>query len=110
MFCFENTAANVDNTTNEQGATAMDIVSEYQSLTYTDTEKLIADTSIFKVDNISIDDAENDVLFNANKNFEESGIIPLFCLNFDLEECTNKWSKRIEQLCHKRLKNWEMTS
>ena len=75
----EKPAANAPSTTNEQGVTAMEVVSEYQ-LKHTNTEKMTDDTSLsiveftnrfkkFKVDNISIKQAEVDAVFNAKENF-----------------------------------------
>ena len=83
----------------------MDVVSIFVLPKYTDTENLMDDTNIsvvefmsrfetFKVDEISIQEAEDDVVFNAKDNFEETSMTHLSGLKFDAEYCINGWIPR----------------
>ena len=70
---------------------AMDVESNVLLPIYTDTEILMDDSSIsltdfisrfekFKVDEVSIDEAEDDICFNAKDVFDESRIVSLIGL------------------------------
>ena len=48
----------------------------------------------FRVDEVSIDDAEEDICFNAKDAFEECTNVCLFGLRFTEDENTNEWEKR----------------
>ena len=48
----------------------------------------------FKVDEISIDDAEDDICFNAKEHFEDSPMMSLIGLRFTEDESTIEWEKR----------------
>ena len=70
----------------ERSSVAMEVVSEYVLPKYTDTEILMDDSSVsfidfmgrfatFEVDEISIKDAEDDVVFKTKDNFEETNVV-----------------------------------
>ena len=48
----------------------------------------------FKVDEISIDKAEDDICFNAKDCFEDCRVIHLMGLRYMEDENTNKWEKK----------------
>ena len=83
----------------------MDIESGLKLPAYTDTEIIMDDESIsvidfmsrfekFKVDEISIDEAEDDICFNAKEWFEDSRVISLIGLRYTEDENINEWGKR----------------
>ena len=83
----------------------MDIKSGLKLPAYTDMEIIRDDDSIsmidfmsrfekFKVDEISIDEAEDDICFNAKECFEDSWVISLIGLRYTEDENTNEWGKR----------------
>ena len=87
---------------------AMEVESGWKLPDYTDTEMLMDDMGLtlvdfmsrfekFKVDEISIDDAEDDICFNAKEHFEDSPMMSLIRLRFTEDESTidgrkEKWS------------------
>ena len=84
---------------------AMEIDSGLKLPTYTDTETMMDDENIsliefmsrfekFKVDEISIDEAEDDICFNAQHCFEDAKMVNLIGLRFTDDEKTNQWEKR----------------
>ena len=84
---------------------AMEVESGGKLPDYTDTEILMDDMGLslvdfmsrfenFKVDEISIDDAEADICFNAKEHFEESPMMSLIGLRFTEDESTIEWEKR----------------
>ena len=71
----------------------MDIESDVILPSYTDTEIVMDDMSIsitefisrfekFKVDEVSIDEAEDDICFNAKDIFDESKVVSLIGLKY----------------------------
>ena len=75
-----------------KNTTAMEIESDFKLPKYTDTEILMDDNNIsitefmsrfekFKVDEISIEDAEDDICFNSKDVFDESRVVSLIGLN-----------------------------
>jgi len=83
----------------------MEVVSGWKLPNYTDTEMLMDDMGLtlvdfmsrfekFKVDEISIDDAEDDICFNAKEHFEDSPMMSLIGLRFTEDESTIDWEKR----------------
>ena len=46
----------------------------------------------FKLDEINIHEAEDDVDFNAKDNFEKTNMTHLLGLKFDTEYCINSWT------------------
>ena len=50
----------------------------------------------FKVDEISIEDAEDDICFNSKDVFDESRVVSLIGLKYTEDESTVDWEKRRE--------------
>ena len=50
----------------------------------------------FKVDEVSIEDAEDDICFNAKDVFDESRVVSLIGLKYTEDEGTTEWEKRKE--------------
>ena len=84
---------------------AMEVANGWKLPDYTDTQILMDDMGLslvdfmsrfekFKVDEISIDDAEDDICFNAKEYFEESPMMSLIGLRFTEDESTIEWEKR----------------
>ena len=84
---------------------AMDIETDLKLPSYTDTEIMMDDCSLsmiefmsrfekFKVDEVSIGEAEDDICFNAKEAFEDSSIVSLIGLRYTEDENTNDWEKR----------------
>ena len=84
---------------------AMEVESDLFLPTYTDTEILMDDMSLsivefmsrfekFKVDEISIDEAEDDICFNAQDTFEGSSCVDLNGLKYTEDENTVEWGKK----------------
>ena len=84
---------------------AMEVESGWKLPDYTDTEVLMDDTGLslvdfmstfenFKVDEVSINDAEDDICFNAKEHFEDSPMMSLIGLRFTEDESTIDWEKR----------------
>ena len=84
---------------------AMEVESGWKLPDYTDTEILMDDMGLslvdfmsrfenFKVDEISIDDAEDDICFHAKEHFEDSPMMSLIRLRFTEDESTVNWEKR----------------
>ena len=85
----------------------MEIESDLKLPKYTDTEVMMDDFSIsltefmsrfekFKVDEVSIEDAEDDICFNAKDVFDESRVVSLIGLKYTEDEGTTDWEKRKE--------------
>ena len=73
----------------------------------TDTEVMMDDNSIsltefmsrfkkFKVDEVSIEDAEDAICFNSKDVFDESRVVSLIGLKYTEDESTIDWEKRKE--------------
>jgi hypothetical protein len=86
----------------------MDIESDVILPSYTDTEIIMDNMSIsttefisrfekFKVDEVSIDEAEDDICFNAKYIFDESKVVSLIGLKYTDDENTVSWEKRKEK-------------
>jgi len=84
---------------------AMEIESDLKLPKYTDTEVMMDDFSIsltefmsrfekFKVDEVSIEDAEDDICFNAKDVFDESRVVSLIGLKYTEDEGTIEWEKK----------------
>ena len=82
----------------------MEVESDLILPIYTDTELLMDDISLsivefmsrfekFKVDEISIDEAEDDICFNAQDMFEGSSCVGLNGLKYTEDENTVEWEK-----------------
>ena len=83
----------------------MEIDSNLRLPGYTDTEILMDDVGQsvidfmsrfkkFRVDEISIDEAEDDICFNAKDCFDQSSTVSLIGLRYTEDENTNEWEKR----------------
>ena len=83
---------------------AMDIETDLKLPSYTDTEIMMDDCNLsmiefmsrfekFKVDDVSIGEAEDDICFNAKEAFEDSSIVSLIGLRYTEDENTNEWKK-----------------
>ena len=81
---------------------AMEIDSNLRLPGYTDTEILMDDVSLsvidfmsrfekFRVDEISIDEAEGYICFNAKDCFDQSSTVSLIGLRYTEDENTNEW-------------------
>ena len=93
---------------------AMEIESDLKLLKYTDTEVLMDDFSMsmtdfmrrfekFKVDEVSIEDAEDDICFNAKDVFDEFCVVSLTGLKYTEDEGTTEWKKgrnATRQICN----------
>ena len=88
-------------------SSAMEVESDLFLPAYTDTEILMDDMSLsivefmsrfekFKVDEISIDEAKDDICFNAQDMFEGSSCVGLNGLKYTEDENTVEWEKRKE--------------
>ena len=86
---------------------AMEIESDLKLPKYTDTEVMMDDKRIsltefmsrfdkFKVDEVSIKDAEDDICFNSKDIFDESRVVSLIGLKYTEDERTIEWDKRKE--------------
>ena len=84
---------------------AMEVDSGLKLPAYSQVENMMDDTNItlvdfmsrfekIRVDEVSIDDAEDDICFNAKDAFEECTNVCLFRLRFTEDENTNEWEKR----------------
>ena len=82
----------------------MEIESDLKLLKYTDTEVLMDDFSMsmtdfmsrfekFKVDEVSIEDAEDDICFNAKDVFDEFRVVSLIGLKYTEDEGTTEGKK-----------------
>ena len=92
----------------------MEIESDLKLLKYTDTEVLMDDFSMsmtdfmsrfekFKVDEVSIEDAEDDICFNAKDVFDEFRVVSLIGLKYTEDEGTTEWKKgrnATRQICN----------
>ena len=57
----------------------------------------------FKVDEVSIEDAEDDICFNAKDVFDESRVVSLIGLKYTEDEGTTEWKKgrnATQQICN----------
>ena len=83
---------------------AMDIETDLKLPIYTDTKIMMDDCNLsmiefmsrfekFKVDEVSIGEAEDDICFNAKEAFEDSSIVSLIGLRYTEDENTNDWKK-----------------
>ena len=86
---------------------AMEIESDLKLPKYTDTEVMMDDKRIsltefmsrfdkFKKDEVSIEDAEDDICFNSKDIFDESRVVSLIGLKYTEDESTIEWDKRKE--------------
>ena len=86
-------------------SSAMEVKGGWKLPDYTDTEMLMDDMGLslveftsrfekFKVDAISIDEAEDDICFNAKEHFDESPMVSLIGLRYTEDKNTIEWEKR----------------
>ena len=91
-----------ENAADSNKPSAMEVESGWKLPDYTDTEMLMDDMGLslvglmsrfkkFKVDEISIDGAEDDICFNTKEHFEESPMMSLIGLRFTEDESTIEW-------------------
>ena len=95
----------IEKAATDTNSKAMEIDSNLRLPGYTDTEILMDDVSLsvidfmsrfekFRVDEISIDEAEDDICFNAKDCFDQSSTVSLIGLRYTEDENTNEWEKR----------------